>query len=50
MGEGTEEGMNKAVQAIALNLLGKGVEIATIAEVTGLKESVIKAWLTGKQQ
>ena len=30
------KGMEKASKAIALNLLGKGIDLATIAETTGL--------------
>jgi predicted transposase/invertase (TIGR01784 family) len=41
--EGREEGINEASTAIALNLLGKGIDIATIAEVTGLNESVLSS-------
>ncbi len=42
MEKGREEGINEASKAIALNLLEKGIDIATIAEVTGLAESVIE--------
>ncbi|SJM89269.1 hypothetical protein CRENPOLYSF1_1000005 [Crenothrix polyspora] len=34
--------MYQASKAIALNMLGKGIDIKTIAEVTGLTESVVK--------
>ncbi len=43
--EGIEEGINKASTAIALNLLEKGIDVATIAEVTSLPESEIKQLL-----
>jgi hypothetical protein len=42
--------MNKAAKAIALNLLGKGIDIATIAEVSGLTESVIETFLTNREK
>src|SRR5450759_4509660 len=44
--QGREEGINKASKTIALNLLSKGIDIATIAEVTGLAENVIETFLT----
>ena len=47
--QGREEGINKASKAIALNLLGKGIDIATIAEVTGLAENVIETFLTNRE-
>jgi len=31
------------------NLLGKGIDIATIAEVTGLTEGVIETFLTNRE-
>jgi predicted transposase/invertase (TIGR01784 family) len=34
--KGIEKGVEKASKAIAMNLLGKGIDIATIAEATGL--------------
>jgi predicted transposase/invertase (TIGR01784 family) len=34
--KGMEMGLEKASKAIALNLLGKGIDIVTIAEATGL--------------
>jgi len=34
--KGRDEGINAASKTIALNLLGKGIAIATIAEATGL--------------
>jgi predicted transposase/invertase (TIGR01784 family) len=40
--KGREKGINEAATAIAFNLLEKGIDIATIAEVTGLTEYVIK--------
>lgn len=40
--QGREEGINEASTAIALKMLGKGISIATIAEVTGLNESDIR--------
>ncbi len=40
--KGIEKGINKASKAIALNLLDKGVDVATIAEVTGLSDADIK--------
>ena len=43
--QGIEEGINKASTAIALNLLEKGIDIVTIAEVTSLPESEIKQLL-----
>ena len=36
MEKGRDEGINAASKTIALNLLGKGIAIATIAEATGL--------------
>jgi predicted transposase/invertase (TIGR01784 family) len=44
-----EKGIHKASKAIALNLLGKGVDIATIAEATGLAESIIQSFLTNEE-
>jgi predicted transposase/invertase (TIGR01784 family) len=41
--QGREEGMNKAAKVIARNMLGKGIDGVTVAEVTGLAESVIKS-------
>ncbi|SJM91119.1 hypothetical protein CRENPOLYSF2_2040002 [Crenothrix polyspora] len=35
------EGIHQASKAIALNMLDKGIDIATISEVTGLAESVV---------
>lgn len=49
MEEGRKEGINKASTAIALNLLEKGIDIATIAEVTGLSESVIETFLKTRE-
>jgi len=43
--QGLDEGINEASKTIALNLFGKGIDIATIAEVTGLPESAIKQLL-----
>ena len=40
--KGLEQGIHKASKAIALNMLSKGIDIATIIEVTGLTESVIQ--------
>ena len=40
--QGLEQGMHKASKAIALNMLDKGIDITTIAEVTGLAENIIK--------
>ncbi|SJM89262.1 hypothetical protein [Crenothrix polyspora] len=34
------EGIHQASKAIALNMLSKGIDIATISEVTGLAKSV----------
>jgi predicted transposase/invertase (TIGR01784 family) len=48
--EGREEGMNEASKAIALNLLGKGIDITTVAEVTGLAESVIETFSTNRDR
>jgi predicted transposase/invertase (TIGR01784 family) len=48
--KGIEEGINKASKTIALNLLSKGIDIGTIAEVTGLTESVIEAFLTNREK
>jgi len=48
--QGREEGINKASKTIALNLLSKGIDISTIAEVTGLTESVIEAFLTNREK
>ena len=39
--KGREEGIDKASKTIAVNLLGKGIDMATIAEVTGLTEAEI---------
>jgi len=39
--KGHEEGIDKASKTIAVNLLGKGIDMATIAEVTGLTEAEI---------
>lgn len=47
--QGREEGINKASKVIAFNLLGKGIDIATIAEVTGLAENVIETFLTNRE-
>jgi len=44
------EGINKASKAIALNLLSKGIDIATIAEVTGLAKSVIETFLPHREE
>jgi len=33
---GMEQGIEKASKALALNLLGNGISVATIAEITGL--------------
>ena len=40
--QGLKQGMHKASKAIALNMLDKGIDITTIAEVTGLAENIIK--------
>jgi predicted transposase/invertase (TIGR01784 family) len=48
--KGREEGMDKASKAIALNLLSKGIDITTVAEVTGLTESVIEILLTNSKR
>ena len=40
--QGMEQGMHKASKAIALNMLDKGINITTIAEVTGLAENIIQ--------
>jgi predicted transposase/invertase (TIGR01784 family) len=37
--EGIEKGINDASLAIAFNLLEKGIDLATIADVTGITES-----------
>jgi predicted transposase YdaD len=37
--EGIEKGINDASLAIAFNLLEKGIDLATIADVTGIAES-----------
>jgi predicted transposase/invertase (TIGR01784 family) len=39
---GREQGIHKASKAIALNMLAKGINITTIAEVTGLTENIIQ--------
>jgi predicted transposase/invertase (TIGR01784 family) len=36
--EGIEKGINDASLAIAFNLLEKGIDLATIADVTGIAE------------
>jgi predicted transposase/invertase (TIGR01784 family) len=40
--KGIEKGINKASKTIALNLLNKGVDVATIAEATGLSDADIQ--------
>ncbi|SJM91126.1 hypothetical protein CRENPOLYSF2_2040006 [Crenothrix polyspora] len=44
------EGIHQASRAIALNMLGKGIDITTIAEVTDLTESVVETFLTSKEK
>ncbi|SJM89692.1 hypothetical protein CRENPOLYSF2_1270002 [Crenothrix polyspora] len=44
------EGIYQASKAIALNMLDKGIDIATISEVTGLAESVVETFLTSKER
>lgn len=44
--QGLEQGIDKASKAIALNMLSKEIDIATIVEVTGLAENVIRKLLT----
>lgn len=48
--KGIEKGMDKAAKAIALNLLGKGIDITTIVEVTGLAKNVIETFLTTREK
>ncbi|SJM89279.1 hypothetical protein CRENPOLYSF1_1000012 [Crenothrix polyspora] len=38
------------LKAITLNMLSKGIDIKTIAEVTGLTESVVETFLTSKER
>jgi predicted transposase/invertase (TIGR01784 family) len=45
-----EKGIYKASKAIALNMLSKGIDMATIAEVTGLTENVIETFSTQREQ
>ena len=45
-----EKGMDKASKAIALNMLNKGIDRATIVEVTGLTESIIQTLLSHKDE
>ncbi|SJM89841.1 hypothetical protein CRENPOLYSF2_1370002 [Crenothrix polyspora] len=45
-----EKGIHQASKAIALNMLSKGIDIATISEVTGLTESVVATFLTSKER
>jgi predicted transposase/invertase (TIGR01784 family) len=45
--QGLEQGIQQASTTIALKMLSKGLNIATIAEVTGLTESVIRSLLSG---
>ncbi|SJM89844.1 hypothetical protein CRENPOLYSF2_1370004 [Crenothrix polyspora] len=44
------EGIHQASKAIALNMLGKGIDIATISEVTRLAKSVVEMFLTDKEK
>ena len=39
--EGIEKGMQKAKTTIAITMLGKGMDVATISEVMGLTEEEI---------
>jgi hypothetical protein len=43
------DGIHQASKAIALNMLSKWIDIATIAEVTGLAESVIEIFLIQRE-
>ena len=45
MERGIEKGKYQAAQAIALNLLAQGVDIATIAKATGLDANTIESFL-----
>ena len=49
-GKGPEKGICQASKAIALNMLGKGIDIATISEITGLTESFVETFLTNKKR
>lgn len=46
MEKGIEKGSRDAAKVIALNMLSKGLDKTTIAEVTGLPEAVIEAWIS----
>ncbi len=48
--KGIEQGIDKASKAIALNMLNKGIDRATIVEVTGLAESIIQKLLSHKEE
>ena len=48
--QGIEQGIDKASKAIALNMLNKGIDRATIVEVTGLAESIIQKLLSHKEE
>jgi predicted transposase/invertase (TIGR01784 family) len=44
--QGLEQGIHQASTTIALNMLSKGLDMATIVEVTGLTENVIQSLLS----
>jgi hypothetical protein len=48
--KGVEIGMETASKAIALNLLGKGLDITTIDEVTGLTVLEITSFLQKRSE
>jgi len=48
--KGIEKGIEKASKAIVLNMAGKGIDIAAIAELTGLSVSDIAALLQNSNE
>lgn len=48
--KGREEGINEATKIIALNLLDKGIDIKTVAEVTGLTEKAVQVLARDKER
>ena len=50
MVKGIEKGIEKASKAIVLNMAGKGIALAAIAELTGLSVSDIAALLQSSNE
>lgn len=44
-----EKGIHQVSKAIALNMLSKGIDIATIAEVTDLTGSIVETFLSNAE-